>query len=219
MTDDHDNSTKTRGVPFFVPILNPVIKSMVRMGIPVGPMALLTVRGRKTGKRRTTPVGLLGYDGHQYVFGTFGEVDWVRNLRTAGEATITRGRRRRSVVAVELPTREAASVLRNVLGPFFKSRIMSQFLRMGYDLKHDSTMEAFLEEARRHPGFELLEGPSERGSASSTISLGRSNEKMRINGAISAEISRVPLVIPEGDRRDPSGRGSLGWKSVGRGVP
>lgn len=150
-----NNPTKAHNVPFFVPLLNPVIKSLVRMGVPMGPMTLLTVRGRKSGKRHTTPVGLLEYDGHQYIFGTFGEVGWVRNLRAARKATITRGRRRRSVVAIELPTQEAASVLRNVLTPFFKSRMMSQFLRMGYELKSDSTMDDFLNEARRHPGFEL----------------------------------------------------------------
>jgi deazaflavin-dependent oxidoreductase (nitroreductase family) len=120
-------------------------------------MTLLTVRGRKTGKRHTTPVGLFEYDGRRYIFGTFGEASWVRNLRAAREATITRGRRRSSVVATELPTGEAASVLQNVLTPFFRSRMMSQFLRMGYELKPESTMDDFLKEARRHPGFELRE--------------------------------------------------------------
>jgi hypothetical protein len=32
---------------------------------------------------------------------------------------------------------------------------MSKFLRMGYEVNLESTMDDFLNEARRHPGFEL----------------------------------------------------------------
>lgn len=35
-----------------------ILKGLLRVGIPMGPMILLTVRGRKSGKLRTTPVDL-----------------------------------------------------------------------------------------------------------------------------------------------------------------
>ncbi|HEX2712888.1 MAG TPA: nitroreductase/quinone reductase family protein, partial [Candidatus Acidoferrales bacterium] len=35
-----------------------ILKGLLRVGIPMGPMILLSVRGRKTGKLRTTPVDL-----------------------------------------------------------------------------------------------------------------------------------------------------------------
>ena len=36
-----------------------IIKRLLRAGVPLGPMILLTVRGRTTGQPRTTPVDLL----------------------------------------------------------------------------------------------------------------------------------------------------------------
>src|SRR2546428_12569451 len=109
-------------VPFFVPLMNPLIKSLLRVGVPMGPMTLLTVRGRKSGHQYTTPVGLFEHDGRRYVFGTFGEVNWVRNLRATGRATIGRGLRRRPVNAVELGEKEGARVLQAILAPYLASR-------------------------------------------------------------------------------------------------
>src|SRR5437660_557036 len=43
-------------VPFFVPIFNPIARRLLGAGVPLGPNALLTVRGRRTGAPRTTPV-------------------------------------------------------------------------------------------------------------------------------------------------------------------
>ncbi len=47
----------------------------------MGPVALLTVKGRKTGKNRRNPVGLFDYKGHRYISSTFGQVNWVQNVR------------------------------------------------------------------------------------------------------------------------------------------
>lgn len=148
---------KTHGVPFFIHLFNPIVRSLHRVGVPMGPTILLTVRGRKTGQLHTTPVGLFEGGGRRYVFATFGEVDWVRNLRSAGEATITRGRHSETVVAAELTPEEAESVLQEVLKPYLASRMRSSFLRMGYDLGPDPTKADFAELALHHPGFELRE--------------------------------------------------------------
>ncbi len=153
-----DEMAKSNDVPFFVHLFNPIVRGLHRVGIPMGPTILLTVRGRKTGKPRTTPVGLFDGNGRRYVFATFGEVDWVRNLRSAGEALISRGRRREAVVAIELKPEEAALVLQEVLKPYLASRIRSSFLRMGYDLGRDPSKVDFMNVALHHPGFELL-GP------------------------------------------------------------
>src|SRR4030088_2474044 len=92
----------TTRVPAFVAVLNPLAERMLGVGIPLGPNALITVRGRKSGIDRTTPVALVEIGGKRWVIGTFGETHWVRNLRIAGEATITVGRRREKVGAIEL---------------------------------------------------------------------------------------------------------------------
>ncbi len=150
-----DKMAENDRVPFFVHLFNPVVRSLHRLGIPMGPTILLTVRGRKTGQPRTTPVGLFEGGGRRYVFATFGEVNWVRNLRAAGEAVIARGRRRETVIAIELTPEEAAPVLQDVLKPYLASRIRSSFLRMGYDLGPNRSKVDFMNVALRHPGFEL----------------------------------------------------------------
>ena len=149
------HSDKGHNVPFYVPMLNPLMKSVLHLGVPAGPMTLLTVRGRKTGKPHTTPVGLFKLRERWYIFDTFGNADWVRNLRASGEAKIGRGLRRTRVVATPLRWEEASLVLREILAPYVNSRIKSSFLKMGYSLNRDSTIADYDREARKHAGFEL----------------------------------------------------------------
>jgi deazaflavin-dependent oxidoreductase (nitroreductase family) len=84
----------------------------------MGPNALLTVRGRTSGLPRTTPVAVVVIGGRRWVIGTFGDVNWVRNLRAAGEATLTTKGRPEPVQAHELSTQEAASFFKDVLTPY-----------------------------------------------------------------------------------------------------
>jgi deazaflavin-dependent oxidoreductase (nitroreductase family) len=146
---------KSHKVPFYVPMLNPLMKSFLHLGVPAGPMTLLTVRGRKTRKPHTTPVGLFKIGDRRYIFDTFGNADWVRNLRASGEAKIGRGLHRKQVIAAPLRKEEASVVLREILAPYASSRIKSSFLKMGYSLTKDSTMADYDREATKHSGFEL----------------------------------------------------------------
>src|SRR5919201_1013491 len=64
---------------------------------------LLTVAGRKSGRPRTTPVTVItDPDGHRWLIAPFGEVNWVRNLRAAGTATLRSGRRSETIRAIGL---------------------------------------------------------------------------------------------------------------------
>ena len=103
---------KITRAPSFVHIVNPIITGLIRLGLPLGPapMVLLTVRGRKFGQPYTTPVGLFEVAGKRYLFSTFGEVNWVQNLRANGEAMITRGRHQETLTAVELSVEAAAPI-------------------------------------------------------------------------------------------------------------
>ena len=155
MTDNTSKITRAHRVPFFVPLLNPIVARLLRIGIPVGPMILLTVRGRRTGQPRTTPIVIFERDGRRYVFATFGEVNWVRNLRAAGEAVLTRGWRRQAVVAVELTPQEAMPVLKDAVAPYLSSPVAAVVLRPQFDVAPDASLSDFLSEARRHPVFEV----------------------------------------------------------------
>ncbi len=151
---------QTNRVPFYIPIFNRIIVRLLRVGVPMGPMILLTVRGRTSGQPRTTPVGLFEQDGHRWLLATFGETNWTRNLRAAGEGILTRGRRREAIAAVELAPEAAGPVLKNVLTPRLKSRVAASFLRRFYDVTADAPLTDFISEARRHPVFELFPSPT-----------------------------------------------------------
>jgi deazaflavin-dependent oxidoreductase (nitroreductase family) len=155
----------TPRVPALIPLLNPLIRRLLGAGLPFGPNVLLTVRGRSSGQPRTFPVAMLEHDGHRYVQSPFGEVNWVRNLRAAGTAIVSRGRDREEVDAVELGPEAAAPVLRDALAPQLRSRLPAAVLGRYFDFRADSTLEEYVAEARRHPMFELytraVDGQSE----------------------------------------------------------
>src|SRR5215207_6804607 len=69
-----------------------IIKSLLRAGVPMGPMILLTVRGRTTGQPRTTPVDLLERNGRRWLVATHGGAssNWVRNLPQGGRHPYSR---------------------------------------------------------------------------------------------------------------------------------
>lgn len=76
---------------------------------------LLSVRGRKSGKVFTTPVAVVKREGSRWLVAAFGEVSWVRNLRAAGQAQLTRGSRTEAIGVVELEAQEAAPILKQFL--------------------------------------------------------------------------------------------------------
>jgi deazaflavin-dependent oxidoreductase (nitroreductase family) len=151
----------------FLRLVNPLARKLIAAGLPTGaPNVLLTMRGRRSGKMRTVPVGIVGVDGRTSVQASYGETGWVANLRADGEATVTHpGGRRVSVRAIELPPEEGAAVLRQSLQPFRRSRALRVLLGPRFRppigvlwrlrVRIDETLEEYTAEARRHPLFEL----------------------------------------------------------------
>ena len=145
---------KTNQAPMFVRLGNVLTTTLLRAGFKlVGlgnyPMYLLTVRGRKSGQPRTVSIAIIERNGKRYLGAPIGAVDWVRNLRAAGEAILTRGRRSETVNAIELPPREAALVLREEIkggNPFARY----------FGVTAESSLEEFEDATVRHPVF-LLE--------------------------------------------------------------
>ena len=145
----------TSRAPSRVSIFNPVIRRLVGAGVPFGPNVLLTVRGRTSGLARTFPVAVVEVHGRRFVQSPFGEVNWVRNLRAAGEAVVSKGRRQETVDAVEITPEEGGPILRDALAPYIRSRVLAKVLGRFFDLRSTSTPEDYVAEARRHPMFEL----------------------------------------------------------------
>lgn len=117
-----DQIGRAAGVPAPPPrwvfsFFNPIARFLLTAGIPMGPNGLITIRGRKSGIPRTTPVAIIEVSGRRWIWAPWGEVQWVRNLRAAGRATITVRRRKEEVRATELDQTQRVGFFRDIYGP------------------------------------------------------------------------------------------------------
>jgi deazaflavin-dependent oxidoreductase (nitroreductase family) len=82
-------------------------------GLPPRFQATLAVRGRTTGRMRSSPVVIADVEGKHYLVSMLGPgSDWVKNVEAAhGDAVIRQGRRRR-VRLVAVPPDERGAILR-----------------------------------------------------------------------------------------------------------
>jgi deazaflavin-dependent oxidoreductase (nitroreductase family) len=157
-------------------LFNPAVRRLVSAGLPTGaPNVLLEIRGRRSGRIRTVPVGMLELDGRSFVQASYGEIGWVANLRADGEATVIHpGGRRTRVQAIELTPEEGGAVLERALGRFRRSRALRALLGPRFRppigvlwrlrIRIDDTLQEYTAEARRHPLFELR--PTDVGTGS-----------------------------------------------------
>jgi deazaflavin-dependent oxidoreductase (nitroreductase family) len=130
-------------------LLNVCVRPLARLGLAGKRVHVLTVVGRKSGKRYSTPVSLVFLDGERWLVAPYGERQWVKNARAAGWVELTRARRTERLRVEEAGPEEAAPVLRAYLrstpvtAPFFEA-------------KRSSPLEKFAEEAHKHPVFRLV---------------------------------------------------------------
>ena len=143
-------------VPSYVGVFNRIARRMIGAGVPLGPNALITIRGRKSGEPRTTPVALIEIEGRRWVSSPYGEVNWVRNLRASGEATVTIGRKREPVRSIELSKEERVAFFRDRMGPYVRRIPLGLGrLMMGTVLGAGEILDDPVSAAERHPVFEL----------------------------------------------------------------
>jgi len=155
MTDHIDSAAgvPTGRAPWYVPLFSPVAKLLLRAGVPLGFNGLMTIRGRKSGIPRTTPLAVIAVGGRRWVWAPWGEVQWVRNLRAAGRATVTVRRHSEEIRAQELDPSERVAFFRDVVAPVARGIPLGMtFIRVvdGVDLNDP------VEAARGRPVFELL---------------------------------------------------------------
>lgn len=137
-----------------------VVHRLLSLGVPVsilGPMMLLTVRGRQSGRARTLPVDVHDIAGRRYLIATHGVGGWVLNLRAAREGTLRLGRTRMAFTARELAPEDAGSVMRTALGPLVESNgWRGDGLRNNLQVDRGATDADFATAARDHPVFEVV---------------------------------------------------------------
>jgi deazaflavin-dependent oxidoreductase (nitroreductase family) len=107
--------------PWHVRFFGRVLKLLLAAGIPLGFNRLVTIRGRKSGLPRMTPLAVIQAEGRRWVWAPWGEVQWVRNLRADGRATITERGRDEEVTASELDPAQRLGFFRDVLRPLVRS--------------------------------------------------------------------------------------------------
>lgn len=132
-------------------LLNALVKTLLRVGLGPRHPSLLTVRGRRTGTRYSTPVTLVEEGTNRWLVAPYGEVAWVRNVQAAGQVTFSRGHQSETVGRVELGPEDRAPVLK-------QSVTEVPITRPFFDATPDVPFEAFDAEAHCHPVFRIRGG-------------------------------------------------------------
>jgi deazaflavin-dependent oxidoreductase (nitroreductase family) len=135
--------------------LDRLVRVLVHVGLGPRHTYLLTVRGRKSGQLHSAPVTLVEEQGLRWLVAPYGEVDWVRNARAAGEVTLSRGGRVETVAVFPVDPPEAAPVLKRYVTDV-------PITRPFFDATAASDLPAFAAEAARHPVFRVV--PASPGS-------------------------------------------------------
>ncbi|MFF0455011.1 anthrone oxygenase family protein [Nocardia africana] len=132
-------------------IRNRLVVTAHRLGLPFGPIHLLTVAGRSTGIPRTTPIAPIQIDGVQYLVQAYPDAEWVKNARATGRGVLARGRKSRIVDLIEVPESQRHPVLRAF--PVQNPRGAQAFVRNG--LVESGTPDSFADAAGRCPVFRV----------------------------------------------------------------
>lgn len=133
-------------------LVNSLVRTQLRIGLAPSGTYLLTARGRRSGALRSTPVTLVEEGGQRWIVAPYGEVNWVRNARAAGRATLARGWHSEDVEILELGPQESAPVLRKYVTEV-------PITRPYFDATPRSPLAAFEAKAARHPVFRVV-GPT-----------------------------------------------------------
>lgn len=128
--------------------LNALVRPLARRGLTGPRTHLLTVAGRRSGKRWSTPVSIVEECGERWLVAPYGDRNWVKNARAAGVVELRRGSRNERLAVEELPPEEAVPVLRRY---YELGRATRRFFGVGLD----SSTEEWLAEAPSHPVFRL----------------------------------------------------------------
>jgi len=109
----------------------------------------LTIRGRKSGKLFSTPVTLMFNGGKRYLVSPYGDVNWVKNARQAGEVMVEQGSKKETLKIREVSAHDAAPILKQYLQNV-------TIVRSYFEVDKDAPVEAFEPTASAHPVFELI---------------------------------------------------------------
>jgi deazaflavin-dependent oxidoreductase (nitroreductase family) len=108
----YDNKRVITAADGSMRVFNRIVARLTKLGISLMGSRVLSVRGRKTGDWRSTPVNLLVLDGQRYLVAPRGHTQWVRNLRANPEGRLQLGRTVETFRAEELADADKPDILR-----------------------------------------------------------------------------------------------------------
>jgi len=108
--DAAERNVQARGLESY---FNRAVAFLTRHGISLFGTRILAVRGRTSGRWRTTPVNLLTHEGRRYLVAPRGTTQWVRNIRVAGGGELRLGRATETITVTELRDEEKLPVVRD----------------------------------------------------------------------------------------------------------
>ena len=108
----YDNKRVITAAEGSMRVFNRIVARLTKLGISLMGSRVLSVRGRKSGDWRSTPVNLLVLDGQRYLVAPRGHTQWVKNLRVTKEGRLQLGRKVETFHAQELADADKLPMLR-----------------------------------------------------------------------------------------------------------
>jgi deazaflavin-dependent oxidoreductase (nitroreductase family) len=129
--------------------INSLFRGLTRLGLGASYRHILTVPGRKSGRLYSTPVDVIELADQRWLVAGYGPTNWVRNVRAAGEVTLSRGRQSQRFRVEEADRPAAVPVLRTYMREI-------RVTRPYFDASPDSADEDVAAELPRHAVFRLI---------------------------------------------------------------
>lgn len=98
---------------------NTLVRWLAELGISITGTRALSVRGRKTGKRRSVVINMLTVNGVDYLVSPRGTTQWVRNVRAAGIVDVGPRWRRRRIYTTEVADAAKLDLLSRYLNRWY----------------------------------------------------------------------------------------------------
>ena len=131
-------------------VLTRIVRYWIQLGLPPRKYHILTVKGRRSGRLHSTPVSVVQINEHRWLVAPYGQRNWVKNARVAGQITLSRGGHSEDITVEE---EHDPNLCSPVLKRYFDQEPVT---RRFFDAKPGASNEAFAAESHHHPVFRVL---------------------------------------------------------------
>lgn len=138
--------------PSWMKLGNAFARGLGAVGLTMGPVRVLTVAGRVSGRPRSTPVTPVEYGGREFIISMRGITDWEKNVRAAGVGSLAAGRK---VRRVRLDDIVDDSLKKHVISTFATKVPAGTKFYVDFGIAPDGSAEAMAEASDKISVFEI----------------------------------------------------------------